>query len=68
MKFINYLESITDVSIYPLASMFIFVIFFVGVSYRVLREDKASIEEQKRQDPYYEDSSDSEKADEILTN
>ena len=29
---------------------------------------KASIEEQKRQDPYYENSSDSEKADEILTN
>ena len=47
MKFINYLESITDVSIYPLASMFIFVIFFAGVLYRVLREDKASIEEQK---------------------
>jgi cytochrome c oxidase cbb3-type subunit 3 len=47
MKFINYLESITDVSIYPLASMFIFVIFFVGVLYRVLREDKSSIEEQK---------------------
>jgi cytochrome c oxidase cbb3-type subunit 3 len=47
MKFINYLESITDVSIFPLTSLFIFIIFFAGVSYRVLREDKASIEEQK---------------------
>ena len=47
MKFINYHESITDVSIYPLTSLFIFVIFFAGVLYRVLREDKASIEEQK---------------------
>jgi hypothetical protein len=27
--------------------LFIFIIFFAGVSYRVLREDKASIEEQK---------------------
>ncbi|MGZ3882936.1 MAG: CcoQ/FixQ family Cbb3-type cytochrome c oxidase assembly chaperone [Bacteroidia bacterium] len=33
MKFINYLESITDIGIYPLSSLLIFFIFFsiVGV-------------------------------------
>ncbi|NSL89381.1 CcoQ/FixQ family Cbb3-type cytochrome c oxidase assembly chaperone [Chitinophaga solisilvae] len=32
MKFINYLESIAGVSIYPLASLLIFTIFFTVAS------------------------------------
>jgi cytochrome c oxidase cbb3-type subunit 3 len=31
MKFINYLESVTGVGIYPLTSLLIFFVFFAGV-------------------------------------
>jgi len=47
MKFINYLESIAGVSIFPMISLFIFVVFFTVVLIRVIREDKQSIDEQK---------------------
>ena len=32
MKFINYLESITGIGVYPLVSLMIFFIFFLGVT------------------------------------
>jgi asparagine N-glycosylation enzyme membrane subunit Stt3 len=45
MKFINYLESITGVGIYPLTSFLIFFIFFLFVSLYVLKSDKNHIKE-----------------------
>lgn len=44
MKFKNYLEQITDVSVYPIISLIMFVSFFTIVSLWVLRMDKKSIE------------------------
>lgn len=32
MKFINYLESITGIGVYPLVSLMIFFLFFIGVT------------------------------------
>lgn len=43
MKFINYLESITGISVYPLASLLIFVLFFTAVSIWVTRVDNGLI-------------------------
>jgi len=40
MKFINYLEGITGVGIFPLTSLLIFFLFFTGLSIWVLRADK----------------------------
>ncbi|MDI9339363.1 MAG: CcoQ/FixQ family Cbb3-type cytochrome c oxidase assembly chaperone [Sediminibacterium sp.] len=40
MKFINYLESITGVGIYPLASLMIFVVFFLLVTLYVIKGNK----------------------------
>ncbi len=40
MKFINYLESITNIGIYPLVSLFIFFGFFAGVSIYLIRTRK----------------------------
>jgi cytochrome c oxidase cbb3-type subunit 4 len=40
MKFINYLESITGVGIYPLASFLIFFIVFSLATLYVFRADK----------------------------
>lgn len=40
MKFINYLESMTGVGIYPLASLLIFFVFFVGVMVFVIKGRK----------------------------
>ena len=40
MKFINYLESITGVGIYPLISLLIFFIFFVAVTFIVFKGKK----------------------------
>ncbi len=40
MKFINYLESITGVGIYPLVSLLIFFVFFVFVGYYILKGRK----------------------------
>lgn len=37
MKFINYLESITGIGIYPLTSFMIFFLFFLGVSIYLLK-------------------------------
>ncbi len=48
MKFINYLEKITGVGIYPLVSLIIFFLFFVGLTIWVIKADKGYIGELKR--------------------
>ena len=40
MKFINYLESITGVAIYPLVSLIIFFTFFLLVGVYIIRGKK----------------------------
>jgi len=40
MKFINYLASITGIGVYPLISLFIFLIFFLIVGVFVIRGRK----------------------------
>jgi cytochrome c oxidase cbb3-type subunit 4 len=40
MKFINYLESMTGVGIYPLTSLMIFFVFFIGVMVFVIKGKK----------------------------
>ena len=47
MKFINYLESITGIGIYPLLSLGIFFLFFVAVTWHVVRANKNYINEVK---------------------
>jgi fructose-specific phosphotransferase system IIC component len=46
MKFINYLTSITGISIYPLISLLIFTAIFTVVLYKTFSESKQSIAEQ----------------------
>lgn len=41
MKFINYLESITGIGIYPLASLLIFFLFFLAVGVYLLKAGKS---------------------------
>lgn len=40
MKFINYLEKISGVSIYPLTSFLIFGLFFIAILVWVMKADK----------------------------
>lgn len=44
MKFSYYLEKIAGVEIYPLISLLLFVIFFVGVSILAFSSSKETIE------------------------
>lgn len=44
MKFINYLETITGISIFPLVSLIIFTIFFSIVMAYVFTADKKKME------------------------
>lgn len=48
MKFINYLQSITGVSIYPLASLLIFTLFFTAATIWALRADKQMVDDISR--------------------
>lgn len=48
MKFINYLESITGVGIFPLTALVIFIAVFVVTTVMVIKTDRKTIEEQKR--------------------
>jgi len=49
LKYIkNYAASIKDIDIYPMISLFIFVLFFIAVLYYVRRMDKKSVEEIKQ--------------------
>jgi len=45
MKFINYLESITGIGIYPLVSFLIFFLFFLVVSIYVIRSGRTYFDE-----------------------
>lgn len=47
MKFINYLESIAGIGIFPMISMSIFFSFFVLLSIWVLKVSKERINEMK---------------------
>lgn len=47
MKFINYLESIAGIAIYPMISLFIFFIFFSVLIFYVIKADKGHIAELK---------------------
>ena len=44
MKFSTYLEKISGVSIYPLISLSLFVVFFLAVIYWMYRLDSKEIE------------------------
>lgn len=48
MKFINYLEGITGVGIFPLASLIIFFVFFTALSLWAFRADKSYINKMKQ--------------------
>lgn len=45
MKFIHYLESITGIGIYPLASFLIFFFFFLAVSVYVIKAGRKHFDE-----------------------
>ncbi|MEN9638396.1 MAG: hypothetical protein RLZZ262_264 [Bacteroidota bacterium] len=47
MKFINYLETIAGVSIYPMVSMLLFIGVFGLALWQVFRQSRESINEQK---------------------
>lgn len=47
MKFINYLEGISGVSIYPMTSLLLFVTFFVCVTIYVMRADTGYVDHMK---------------------
>ncbi|MCU0359209.1 MAG: CcoQ/FixQ family Cbb3-type cytochrome c oxidase assembly chaperone [Bacteroidia bacterium] len=48
MKFINYLQSISGVGIFPLISLLMFFVFFAAVTWYVFRVDKTYIERASR--------------------
>ncbi len=48
MKFSNYLEQIMGVSIYPVISLVLFVVFFTGVLVWIFRIDKKEIEHMEQ--------------------
>ncbi|MDX2174140.1 MAG: CcoQ/FixQ family Cbb3-type cytochrome c oxidase assembly chaperone [Bacteroidota bacterium] len=47
MKFINYLENIAGVGIFPLISLMLFFVFFALVTFYVVKADKKYIERAK---------------------
>ncbi|MBZ0242066.1 MAG: hypothetical protein K8F24_02515 [Bacteroidales bacterium] len=55
----NVLESIVNIQIFPIIGLFIFLLFFVVMIYRVMRFDKSEIEEISRLPLDKDDSSDS---------
>ena len=48
MKFINYLQSISGIGVYPLLSLFIFLGFFLFVGIYVMTKEKKYFEEVSR--------------------
>jgi cbb3-type cytochrome oxidase subunit 3 len=44
MKFTTYLETIHGITVYPIFSLVLFVIFFAAVTYLAFKEDKKTIE------------------------
>ena len=47
MKFINYLESIAGIGIYPFLSLMIFFVFFVALTVWVIKADNGYINRLK---------------------
>ncbi len=47
MKFINYLESIAGISIFPMISLIIFFTFFTGLIIYAVKSDKEHIRHLK---------------------
>lgn len=47
MKFINYLENISGVSVFGLTSFLLFGLFFIGVLLWAVKADKTLIDETK---------------------
>jgi cytochrome c oxidase cbb3-type subunit 3 len=47
MKFINYLEKITGVGVYPLSSLIIFFIFFTSLLVYILNADKQYLKDME---------------------
>lgn len=47
MKFINYLKTIDDVSIYPMITLLLFVFIFVLATILVFAKDKKTIHQLK---------------------
>lgn len=47
MKFINYLESIAGVSVFPMISLLIFVTFFAACLWYVIRVDERTMDFMK---------------------
>jgi cytochrome c oxidase cbb3-type subunit 3 len=47
MKFIDYLESISGISIYPMVSLLLFVLFFASVTIWAIRTNNALIAHMK---------------------
>ena len=47
MKFINYLTSIAGIEIYPLISLFIFVVFFTAIAIYTFKVSKERITEME---------------------
>lgn len=45
MKFIHYLERITNIEIYPLISLLIFVLFFMAVVIWVIKMDRSLVDD-----------------------
>jgi len=48
MKFIHYLEKITGVGIFPLTSLSIFFLFFLGMTIWTIKADKKYISSLKQ--------------------
>ena len=48
MKFINYLQSISGVGIFPLLSLLIFFLFFSAVTWYIVKADKSYIDRASR--------------------
>ena len=46
MKFINYLEGISGIGIAHLLTSFVFIAFFIGILWYVIKMDKHSVEEK----------------------
>lgn len=47
MKFINYLEKITGVGVYPMVSLLIFTVFFSVLLLWILKADKGYLDTMK---------------------
>lgn len=47
MKFINYLESIAGIEIYPMISLSVFFVFFLALTIWALTVNKEHIDEMK---------------------